>query len=100
MRNGLPDPKKYPRRVYVRDSYYKILFVEAEDKDLDGAIGICDPARQFIKIRKGMSPRETLATFIHEMAHALEFEYNIPIKHKAVYKLEKAVFNLLLDNFL
>ncbi len=46
-----------------------------------------------------MSPYGLLRTFVHECLHALEFEYNIQIRHKTVYELEEAICAFLIDNF-
>ena len=85
---------KYPKKIHVGCEVYKILFVKMKD------YGETDSGTRTIKIKKGLSPRETLRTFIHEMIHCAEFEFDIPLKHKVVYKLEEALFNMLFDNFL
>jgi hypothetical protein len=38
-------------------------------------------------------------TFLHELTHCFEEEYKIKISHKAVYKLEEAMFDFLVNNF-
>lgn len=38
-----------------------------------------------------MDPEETTETFIHEVFHAIEFEWKLPIPHKLIYRLEKIV---------
>lgn len=88
--------KEYPKFLYIGDTVYKIKFV----KTLPGNIvGLCDSLKETIYIKKGLGPSSTLKTFIHESLHALEFYYNIPIKHKVVAKLENAIFDLLMQNF-
>jgi hypothetical protein len=48
-----------------------------------------------ITILHGMSDTETIKTLIHEVFHAMEFEYQLEIKHKTVHALEEAVLKLL-----
>lgn len=91
----IPKIEDYPIQIYLRGSTYKIVFVN-NLKD----IGVTDPSARVIKIRAGMSKNETFRTFLHEILHFLEFEWPVKLTHKQVYKLEKAIFQLLLDNFL
>jgi hypothetical protein len=63
-------------------------------------LGLTDAGDKTITMRSDMSPRELFATFIHELLHAMQFEHGIKIKHKSIYKYEKAIVDLLLDNFL
>lgn len=62
--------------------------------------GETDWVKKVITIKADMSRRETLSTLVHELLHVIEFEAPVKIKHKTIYKLEKAVVELLLDNFL
>jgi hypothetical protein len=91
----IPTAKQYPASVSIRGETYKILFV----KNLD-CLGETNWEDKTIKIRAGMSKNETFRTFIHESLHAIEFDWPVNLKHKTVYKLEKAIFQFLLDNFL
>lgn len=88
-------PVKYPKKVYLRGECYRVEFVKGLKN-----IGETDPTKKVIKIRKGMSKNETFRTYIHELLHFLEFEFPVKIKHKTVYKLEKAIFQLIIDNFI
>lgn len=91
----IPKISDYPKHVYLRSAVYKVRFV----KNLK-VLGETDAAKCEIRIRKGMSRNETFRTWIHEMLHFFEFEFPLNIKHKTVYKLEKAIFAFLMDNFL
>lgn len=91
----LPVQSEYPKKVYITNEAYKVVFSKTM-KDF----GETDPNKRIIRIRAGMSKRETFTTFIHEMLHALHFEHDFKLKHKQVYWLEKAIFELLVDNFL
>ena len=93
----LPNIRKYPKVVHITPEVdYQVKFVRKLDKK---ERGVCDPSDYTIKILLGMSPEETFKTFIHELIHACENEYNIKISHKAVYKLEAAIGNILIMNF-
>lgn len=88
-------PKKYPKTVYLKNETWKVVFSK-KMKDY----GEADPERRIITIKSGMSPRETLATFIHEILHAMHFEDDYDLKHKHVYWLEQNLMAFLMDNFL
>lgn len=91
----LPNPANYPASVYVTNESYRIVF-SSKLQDF----GICDPEKKTITIKSGMSDRETFNTLVHELLHAIEFEHGLKIKHKMIYKLEKAIVEMLVDNFL
>jgi len=58
-------------------------------------MGLCDPVSRQIILRKNLPPRPMLATFIHELIHAMEFEHGIEISHRAVDQLDSAIEMLL-----
>ncbi len=91
----LPDPSKYPKRIFIKNETYRIVFT-----DKITHYGDTDPVKCRIRIRAGMSRRETYMTFIHEILHAMAFAGDFKLKHKTVYALEKSIFELLCDNFL
>lgn len=90
----LPAQSKYPKQLYVGGESYRLIFVKGLE-----CCGITDSVARTVKIKAGLSPRETFATFVHEVAHCIEFEYNIAMKHKAVYKFERGLLAFFLDNF-
>lgn len=91
----LPPNSQYPKKIYISSEVYRVKFVKGLDK-----FGDSDPAKKLIRIKDGMSRRETFMTFIHEILHALTFEHDFDLKHKQVYALEKSLFELWADNFL
>lgn len=91
----IPEVNKYPKKLYITNEVYKVVFVKRM-KDF----GDTNPVTRVIRIKAGMSKRETLTTFLHECLHALHFEHGFTLRHKKVYQLEKAIFELLVDNFL
>lgn len=90
-----PKISDYPKSIYVRAETYKVIFKSTLPED---TLGWTDSGTHTISIKNGLSPRETFSTFVHELLHALEFEGNLKIKHKTVYKLEKMLVELYIDN--
>jgi hypothetical protein len=95
----LPSAKKYPKTLNVKDETYEIRMVARIPGETKGLSGLCDGDRRIIWIRKNQSPVGLFRTFTHEVLHALEFEWKIPIRHKMVYQLELALSALMTDNF-
>lgn len=91
----IPEIKHYPKEIHLRGETYKIVFVNNLPD-----LGETNAVTRTIKIRAGMSKNETFRTVLHEILHFIEFSWPINLTHKQVYKLEKAIFQLLLDNFL
>ena len=93
--------KDYPKSIKITSEVeYQIKFVKriegAEDEEVFGEINLDD---KVILIKRKQAPEEMFKTFIHEVFHAFEEEYNIKMSHTAIRKLESAVFNLLFMNF-
>lgn len=93
----IPKKSEYPFRIKINKVFYTIIFVEQiEYRD---PFGLCDFERKVILLKNKQSQKDLFKTFLHEILHAMEFEYNIPITHKIIYQLEESVFQLLKDNF-
>lgn len=82
--------------VRINDETYDIKFVAKFD-DLD-TVGECCPESRTIRIKRGLDPQERLKTYIHEVLHSMEFEFDIKIKHKTIYALEEAIFDFFIKN--
>lgn len=91
----LPLQASYPKKIHFSNTTYKIIF----KKGLD-CYGETDPEKKTITIKDGLSPRQLLTTLIHELLHVIEFDHPVKLRHKTVYKLESAIMEILLDNFL
>ncbi len=91
-----PKIRQYPKSVIIKDEEYKIRFVR---KLGPKTFGECDPETREIRIRFGQGREETLKTMIHELFHAIEFEYDLKIKHRLIHNLEEPLFLFLLSNF-
>lgn len=82
-------PKKI--RITAKISYDVFIVANFDDDKL----GWCDPEARQILIRSGLGDREFLATFIHEVLHAIEFECKIALPHKTLDKLDSAIERVL-----
>ena len=88
-------PLKIPPKVRVKARvFYNVVWQEIID-DKPDCLGLCDPNARTITIKLGQSDTETVKTFIHELIHAIEAEYETPIPHKITYTLEEGVFKVL-----
>jgi hypothetical protein len=95
----LPKETQYPKTVLIGNEQYLIKFLKRLPSDKGGStMGDCDSGKKLIRIRMGLSAKERLSTYIHEVLHAMEFEYEIPIKHEMVYELETAITDFLIAN--
>lgn len=90
---------KLPDEVKVRNETYRILKAKGVLLDDPECVGYCDPEHRVIAINVEQTEKQQLRTFIHEILHALSDEFNIDIKHKSIYKLEKAIYRFIKDNF-
>lgn len=92
---------QYPREIRIpcRDGgtqVYAVRWVSKKSRKLPkDTIAHCHPGDYVIRIKRGLGRAETFKSFIHEVLHAIEFEYPIKIKHKVIYELEDAIFRLL-----
>lgn len=94
----------YPKSLRIGDRTYRIRFVKSIRRctrpvGKGATVGIHDPARIEILIKAGMSEDDTLKTLLHELVHAIEYEYEIKISHSGVYKFEEAIFDFICANF-
>lgn len=93
---------KIPRKLLVKDQIYEVKYVSRIPSVNDGTKGplrgLCCSDKQVIYIARGISKAEKVQTFFHELLHAIEFEYDIEIDHKLVYKLEGPLAQVIVDN--
>ena len=87
--------KDYPRRVKVKDTYYRILFVRQVPGDAKRELaGCCCSSTKTIWITLGQSPEERAKTVAHELSHALDWEYGLKLPHRLIYRLEAPLVDL------
>lgn len=85
--------KPKAKRIKVRGKNYKIQYVSTIDH-----CGDCTNRPRIIRINKRMGAKMQWKTLIHEVQHAITYEYNVKIKHSLIYKLEKPLLRLLIEN--
>lgn len=91
----LPSWNEYPKEVHIGEETYQIIFPLKMPR---GIVGECCSADKYIRIRRTQSKAQLFRSFVHEVLHAIEAEYEIPVSHKAVYGLERAIVDTLLFN--
>lgn len=89
---------RLPKELLIGEEIYKVVFVKAFKGD-KLQIGQYDPDG-FIRIKTGLSKYERLETLVHEIMHALEAEYGVPMPHKLIKKLEGPVTEFIMNNFM
>lgn len=75
-------------RITAKVAYPVRMVDRFSDTD---TLGECSQEPREIRIRSDLSPRLTLITFIHEVLHAMQFEYGIKIPHASVNQLDSAI---------
>lgn len=84
----------YPKRIFIGDDEWRVMFVN-EVSGLDDHLGEADPGDSVLKIKKGLSHKEKLSTFVHELLHAFEFSYDYEMSHQTIYDLEMPIIDFL-----
>ena len=95
-----------PHRIRLKPKVsYEIVYVDRFDDPCQ--MGECrrtigknsyeGSVRQIV-LRSDLSKRAMLETLIHELLHAIEYEYNLPIPHALIHRLEKPLLKCLILN--
>lgn len=63
-----------------------------------GSFGECYRGSLRINIDPRSDPRRQEQTFVHEIFEAIDFEYNVGLKHHQIELLELAVYQVAEDN--
>lgn len=86
---------KIPSKIKIRGRvFYQVVWSEVI-KDNPDIMGLAEPNEKTIYLKLGMSDTETMKTLIHEVIHAIEFEWDQPIPHKITYTLEEGIWKIL-----
>lgn len=89
--------KDFPKFVRIKeDVFYEVKFRRKMPKP--STVGYCHSGTQEISIAMGLDKELRLKTFIHELLHCIEFEYDIKIPHKLIYALEDPLIYVLSEN--
>lgn len=86
---------KFPHKVRLTpDTSYEVVWVDKLEKMGSAELlGECRYEHKQIALVKDEA--QILETFIHELLHAVDFEYGIGIPHKTIYQLEEALARVL-----
>lgn len=80
--------KDFPREIEIAPGvYYKVKFKRGLESK--GYMGLAIFDDQEIWISMGLSPKERLSTFFHEVAHCLDEHYGLKWRHRDIYKMEE-----------
>lgn len=87
---------RVPHKVQIsRDVFYDVLW---QDKVAEGFLyGQTDYEKRQIILETGMSNKQTVCTFLHELAHAVSGVYDVGLTETQVQALEKSIYYLLKD---
>lgn len=87
--------KKIPNSIRIKSNVkYEVVWTGLVGES-EKTLAECRYDTKQILIKTDQTETENWKCFIHEVFHALEFEYRIPIPHKIIYLLEVAVFKLI-----
>ena len=90
--------KTIPHSVKVKKGLvYEVVWSDLIGENSD-TLAECRRDLKQIIIKNGQSERANWECFIHEVLHLIEFEFKIPLSHPLVYKLEKAIIKILINN--
>ena len=88
--------KKIPNKVQLsKRGEYEIVWVDSFKQD--DVVGETRFDRKQIAIKKKMSPKNTVITYLHEVAHGLSAEHDMQLTENQILALEKGLYYLLKD---
>lgn len=88
--------KKIPNKVQLsKRGEYEIVWVDSFKQD--DVVGETRFDRKQIAIKKKMSPKNTVITYLHEVAHGVSAEHEIQLTENQILALEKGLYYLLKD---
>ncbi len=87
-----PAPRDFPKLITVNKAIYHITFFTKLTQDDHG---FCDADSKIIGLSRNQTRKEMFSTLVHEVIHALEAEYNLPIGHARINKIEEVIIDLL-----
>jgi len=95
----LPKTREYPDSVIIKDEIWSIRFCRSVPDEEPSTVGLCDPSEKTLWIKLGQGRYETFRTFIHEVTHAIEDEYDFTLRHEHVEKIELGFAAFIVINF-
>lgn len=89
----------YPKRVKIGDNWYRVRVVKKIQGSSTKYAGMFYPNSRLICLLADQSDDELFKSYVHEVIHAFEDEYDIKIAHSGVYKFEEAIFDFFVANY-
>ena len=86
-------PKKF--RVTSKVSYLVAYVQSIDSEEGTKTYGYCDPNSKQIVLSLDQSETDMLKTFLHELYHAMHFEWEFKVPHGAIHHLENSTFKIL-----
>lgn len=80
--------KDLPKHLKIGKSVYCVVLSPDVDERYAGS---CDQDRKVILLSSEDTREELMATFAHEILHALEVETKVKLGHKRINKMEYAL---------
>lgn len=88
--------KRIPKTLKVKNRTYKVrLFEEIDNGKLAGLVDFDDKE---IHVATDFGYGESESTLIHEMLHAISYEYGFDLSEPKVLALEEAIYKTFLKN--
>ena len=86
--------KRIPSKVQIaKSSSYEVVWIDSFDNDT--VLGETRFDKRQIVIKKGLSPKITVVTYLHEVIHAISAEHNVELTENQVLALENSFYYLL-----
>lgn len=88
--------KKIPNKVQLsKRGEYEIVWVESFKQD--DVVGETRFDRKQIAIKTKMSAKNTVITYLHEVAHGISAEHEVELTENQILALEKSLYYLIKD---
>lgn len=88
--------KKIPNKVQLsKRGEYEIVWVDSFKQP--DVVGETRFDRKQIAIKDKLSPKNTVITYLHEVAHGLSAEHDMQLTENQILALEKGLYYLLKD---
>lgn len=86
--------KKVPHRIQIKKNvFYEVVYI---DDFADGkTMGEARFNERQIVIKRGLSPKNTIVTFLHELTHVASYEYGIDLTENQVLATEGFYYYVL-----
>lgn len=87
-------------RIKIGKHYWNIEHSDKHDDADHDDLGMCIWDDKLIWISTRQSDSGRLATLVHEILHAMEYEWKLKIPHALIRLIEKPIARIIANNFL